>query len=74
MQLINKNEHARVAIYGWKHFCTIEVTLLSVGPLAKWGPGQIAPVAPSLGGPALICIDSNIKVDRYVHNNSIIYK
>ena len=24
----------------------IEVTLVSMGPLAEWGPGQIAPVAP----------------------------
>ena len=53
MQLINKNEHAGVAIYGWKHFCMIEVRLLSMGPLAEWGQGQIAPVAPPpLGGPA----------------------
>ena len=29
----------------------IEVTLVSMGPLAEWGPGQIAPVAPPLGGP-----------------------
>ena len=29
----------------------IEVTLVSMGPLADWGPGQIAPVAPPLGGP-----------------------
>ena len=33
--------------------CMIEVTLVSMGPLAEWGPGQIAPVAPPpLGGPA----------------------
>ena len=32
--------------------CMIEVTLVSMGPLAEWGPGQIAPVAPPpLGGP-----------------------
>ena len=37
--------------------CMIEVTLVSMGPLAEWGPGQIAPVAPPpppLGGPAAV--------------------
>ena len=51
MQIINKNEQVGVAIYGWKDFCMIEVRLVSMGPLAEWGPGQIAPVAPPLGGP-----------------------
>ena len=52
MQIINKNEQAVVAIYGWKHFCMIEVTLVSMGPLAELGPGQIVPVArPPLGSP-----------------------
>ena len=46
IQLIYKEEHAGVAIYGWK--LHDRVILVSMGPLAEWGPGQIAPVAPPL--------------------------
>ena len=31
--------------------CMMEVTLVSMGPLAEWGQGQIAPDASPLGGP-----------------------
>ena len=34
-----------------KTFCLIEVELVSMGPPTEWDPGQIAPVAPPLGGP-----------------------
>ena len=43
MLLINKNEHAGVTM---AENCMIAVTLVSMGPLAEWGPGQITPVAP----------------------------
>ena len=32
----------------------IEVTLVSMGPLAEWGPEQIAPVAPPLSAALLL--------------------
>ena len=54
MQLINKNEHAGVSV---AENCMIAVTLVSMRPLAEWGPGQIAPVAPPpLGGPGYHCV------------------
>ena len=34
-----------------KAFCLIEVELVSMGPPMEWGPGQITPVAPPVGGP-----------------------
>ena len=43
IQLINKKEHAGVAIYGWKLH---DSDIGEYGPLAEWGPGQIAPVTP----------------------------
>ena len=35
------------------------MTLVSMGPLEEWGPGQIALAAPPLGGPAQDHYDSH---------------
>ena len=48
MQLININKHAWLAIYGWKHFYMIEVTLVSTGPPSRVGPNTNCHSCPSL--------------------------
>ena len=47
--------------------CIIEVTLVSMGPLAERGPGQIAPVVPPLGGPVHMYVPMCVVVCMHTH-------
>ena len=52
MQLVNKNGHAGVTIYGWKHFCMIEADDIDeYGAPSRVGPKANCPSFPPLGGP-----------------------
>ena len=53
----------------------MKVTLMSMGPLTEWGPGQIAPVAPPLSAALLVYCSSVVFVSyctQYVSLSNII--